>query len=268
MNYFLFLSVFLLSSCTNLQKKQGGNFYTVMDANGNLSTIEVSAKTKPKEKSPASKIKEGSNIDDDFNPADYISEEELNKNEQSTGFYSWMEHGRRNTQEIKQREAEEKTNTSKHSIKLTSATNQGSYYFLAETTPISWAGIKGREISLEKSYKFNKKLDKDIVLIELLRPEPLPLIFKSFIRNLKIALPNVLFLSERFEILTEPATPYTNYISETWSSYGYFQGVINPPASTQYILLTSSTKSGALELDSNVVKVIDLGVVEINELAY
>ena len=260
-----------LIGCSNAINKDGG-FYTWVDANGNVHT-EKRATKKGGGKDEVSSSKEVSIKEDvtpiisapkvaqdknSFNPDDFRSSEIVDAQLSPKRLYSWQDQGAQITQELSS--AEGADDSSEHIMEVKPERNSSNYEYLAQDKIFYFHQVMGKELKLEEVYFFNKQINNDYILIEMpFEGRVEGALFKSFIKNNKIALPNIVFLSDRFEAISLSVLPFSNHVEETWSSHGYMHGVVEIPFNASYILVLANPNSGVLQLGGKNVKAVNLG---------
>ena len=271
----LIFSLFILGCSTS--GNQDGGFYTWVDASGNVHTERRLEKKEPVvvEEEVPKKVLKGEyqqpkvmasvtpNEDHYFNPDDFQSSEEIDKQLAPKRLYSWQDQGAQITQELSSSEGAK--DSQEGLVEISLLQDRLNYEYLAQDKIFYFNEVKGKELILKNIYLFNRQLGKDYILIELPREGVAErALFKSFIKKSKIALPNLVFLSERFDAISLPALPFSHHIAETWSAHGLMQGVVEIPSRTSYMLVLSNPNSGVLELGGENVKAINLGSILID----
>ena len=265
-------SLFILGCST--AGNQDGGFYTWVDASGNVHTERRNEKNEPvavedetlekklegEYQSPETMAKAVTQVDSDFNPDDFKSSDEVDRQLLPKRLYSWQDQGTQITQELSSAGTEFSDDKLRAEVDINLLEGSLNYEYLAQDKIQYFNEVKSKELKLENIYLFNKQLGKDYILIELpLEDGAEKVIFKSFIKNNKIALPNLVFLSDRFDAISFPALPFSHHIEETWSAHGFMQGMVEIPSKASYILLLSNPSSGVLELGGKNVKAVNLG---------
>lgn len=270
------ISIVMLIGCSSAANK-GGGFYTWVDASGNIHTEsreakgsankeEVSASSEgdvKENQTPVIVVEPVSQDSNAFNPADFKSSELVDAQLAPKRLYSWQDQGAQITQEFSSLEGGDES--SERILETKSNRGNSSYEHLAQDRIFYFYQIMAKELKLEEIYLFNKKINNDYLLIEMPTENKVKgVLFKSFIKNNKIALPNVVFLSDRYDAISLPALPFSNHVGETWSAHGYMQGVVEIPSSASYMLILANPNSGVLQLGGDNVKAVDLGSIFID----
>ena len=279
MKVFAYFSILFLVACATSNNKDGG-FYTWVDAYGQVHTEK--REDSKQEETPLSEdsvivnsglegnvvsdqIKKQSSQDTNqsFNPAEFTSSEIIDDQLTPKRLYNWQDQGASISREVGAEGDPEDQSVS--FIEIEKASVSSNYEHLASSEITSWDDVKGLELKLSRSYSYSDKLKQDYLLIELPSAfEAGAMIFKSYIKSNRLALPNLVFLNERFDMLSGMSLPFSHHVSETWSSHGFMQGVIKPPVEAQYILMLSNPNPGVLELGNKKVRLVDLGSIMIN----
>ena len=253
-----------------MKNQSSEQFYTWVDASGQIRTTQKPQNNKQKsipEKPPATQIDESQQISESsnavpFDTSEYRSSVDVDKQLTGTKMFSWQEDGRTITQESRVLPSDKKA-----AIPLTLVSSKlnlevGDYSALIDQTIFTWENLKGSELDLFRAYEFNDKLNTDSILIELDRDVDVDvktIIFHSYIKRSKMALPSVVFLSERFGSLRFPAVPFTHFIPESWSNYAHMQGVLVMPKHARYMLILPNPETGVIELEGKQVQLSDQG---------
>ena len=239
-----------------------------MDASGQIRTTqkpkdEAASPVLTAEDNEVVRVSPVNSNKDTFNARGYRSAEVVDKELSNKRLFSWRENNRiiNQEQDVSNTPTQEPLNTD--ITKLFLSNNPISYEALMDQIIYKWEELKGRELGLSRAYTYNDTFEKDSVLVEI--PQGLNnIIFKSYIKHSKIALPQVLFLGRFFETLSNPVTPFSHSVAESWSSYAHMQGIISAPLGSQYMLITTNPVSTIIELDGLEIKVGDLGRIMFN----
>ncbi len=282
MKFFTYASILFLFACAT-SNNDGGGFYTWVDSYGQVHTEKREGEKKGGDLDSAnssSQIKgvlQGNSLPKEnttdsvavagkaFNSAEFTSSEIIDDQLIPKRLYNWQDQGASISQEVATEGEQEEQIID--FIEVDEATVTSSYEYLASSEIALWDEVRGLEMKLSRVYLYSDRLKQDYLLIEL--PSAFnakAMIFKSYIKNSRLALPNVLFLTERFELLSNLSLPFSHHVSETWSSHGFMQGVVEPPVKAQYVLMLSNPNPGVLELGDKKVKLIDLGSIMIDTL--
>ncbi len=264
---FLLLPLIFLAACLPVKKDQSGDeFYTWVDASGQIRTTQKpkEEKIKPtKSASETARKKPSTKSKGTFNSRGYRSAGDVDKELGNKKLFSWRENDLVINQEANLKEITPPKPDHLVIIKPPLNINQTNYDVLLDQAIYKWDSVKGRELNLSRAYTFNESLKKDSMLIEI--PAELSrVIFKSYIKKSKIALPQVLFLGKYYEALSNPVTPFSHSIAESWGGYAHMQGVVSVPLGSQYMLVTTNPVSTIIELDEVDIKVGDLGFIMFN----
>ncbi len=251
-----------LIGCTTTANKSGEQFYTWVDASGQIRSTQ-----RPTEKKSSSPVVIDEEAGDSkgrpaFDASSYSSSEIIDKQLDKTTTFSWQENGRVINEE-RTLQKKESTPLSVHTSVVPIASPKPiDYSLLLEQTVFNWPQLKGRELDLFKTYIFNTQLNVDSILIDMKRSDiATAVMFSSYVKQKKIALPNVVFLDDRLNAISSPVTPFTHYVAESWSSLAYMQGVIELPKNASYMLLLPSIETGLIELGAGTVKRSDQGYI-------
>ncbi len=249
----LFLSVLvitLMTACAN-QSAEKGDFYTWVDESGQIRTV------KRQVKSPIKKQPDNSELVG-INPEDYKASSDVERELKAEKMFSWQDQGRQNIYELD-------TSSPQNANQKTKPMNTMPLKDLLdyEGGPeqfILWSRVKNTEIKLDQFYHYNKTLKKDELLIELPMDLAEQVIFiQSYIHKNTIALPTITFLSDRQQYISQPITPYSEYVAETWMSYAAMNGLFRIPKGAAFLLMSASSDFGMLEFQNQKIKQVNLG---------
>lgn len=282
MKILTYASILFLFACAN-SNNGGGGFYTWVDAYGQVHTEKREGEKKEEkdkalvsdnsssqvkavlQENPLPKNTADPVIGEAFNPAEFTSSEIIDDQLIPKRLYNWQDQGASISQEVAT-EGEQEEQVIDF-IEVDEATTASSYEYLAGSEIALWEEVKGLELKLSRVYLYSDRLKQDYLLIELpFTFSAKAMIFKSYIKNSRLALPNLVFLNERFELLSNLSLPFSHHVPESWSSHGFMQGVVEPPVRAQYILMLSNPNPGVIELGDKKVKLIDLGSIMIDVL--
>ncbi len=267
-NIFITYAAFTLIACSPIHTESGDQFYTWVDASGQIRTTQRPSKNSQKNPSaPATQdsavtSNEASNeqTKTKFDTSSYRSSEVIDKQLGETKLFSWQQDGRIINEERTIDKIKNTKNPSQAALIPTTPSLATDYNSLLEQTVFIWSQLKGRELDLFKTYTFNKELNIDSILIEIEQATTgKAIIFSSYVQHKKIALPNVIFLDDRLRAISAAVTPFSHFIEESWSSLAYMQGVIEVIKDARYMLLLPSEDTGLIELDGTKVKMSDQG---------
>lgn len=252
---FLF-SISLITLLSGCAANQGGNgdFYTWVDANGQLHTVKKAASPtqSKKESSPREKSSQT-----DFDASDFTPSTEMDKRLQGGRLYAWNDgQGQRVVEQIPGVDYEPIVEVKGPSPKPFKSISFREY---REGKEISLSDHYNRVISLERFYSYNDKTKKDYILFEVDFDHGNEIEFKSFISKSKVALPTVVFLNSDYESVSAQLLPFNDYSEETWSSYAHLHGRMYWPNDAVYLLLTPTDEVGVVEIEDQVIKMLDLG---------
>jgi hypothetical protein len=245
---FLFL---LISGCLSNPSKEDG-FYTWVDERGQVRTVKT-----PSSKGKADAQTGSKNKTNSFDPGEFATEEQVEARLKDSKMFAWQENGQ---QRIVETSTSDDLDALLGSMVQLAANTTGSYSSFRKGEYVSWQNITGKEVSLEQLFSFNEELGRDFILIDLegaLSHSEVTL--KSYIQRASISVPQMVFLSESFDRVSEDVIPFEYYFPESWHSYGYMSGSLNIPVSAQYLLIYTSTLTEALQLDGQVIKLTNLG---------
>jgi|GEM_PF-1799995 len=266
---FTFLALATTVACAPMKSQSSEQFYTWVDASGQIRTTQkpLAVKKKPKPKqsiqvqNPKPPLTADKSLEEKtFDTSGYRSSTEIDKQLSDTKMFSWQENGRVINQETQVTPVNSKEPSQMAMARPELIVEPDDYSALIDQLLFSWEDFQGVELDLFRAYLFNDELKTDSILVELARgAEVQAIIFKSYVKSSKMALPNVLFLSERFESLSFPSVPFSHFIDESWSNYAHMQGVLAVPKSAHYMLILPSPESGALELGGKQIQLSDRG---------
>ncbi len=263
---FIACAAFTLIGCSPLQTESGEQFYTWVDASGQIRTAQRPRKnnSEPAEAGDSAVApSESTNAQakTKFDTSSYRSSEVIDKHLDQTKLFSWQQDGRIINEE-RTIDNNNKNNEKPNQAALipTAPSLATDYSSLLEQTAFIWEQLKGRELNLFKTYTFNKELNADSILIELEQATTgQAIIFSSYVQHKKIALPKVIFLDDRLKAISAAVAPFSHFIEESWNSYAYMQGVIEVARNARYLLLLPSEDTGFIELDGTKIKMSDQG---------
>jgi len=261
-----------------MKNQSSEQFYTWVDASGQIRTTQKpsSNKKKPGQKptpqipqtlNSESSVIAGNNSEaDSFDTSGYRSSTEVDKHLSDTKMFSWQENGRIINQEpqvpVKQSKGASKIALEQPKLTIES----DDYSALIDQLLFNWEDFNGVEVDLFRAYVFNDELNTDSILIELGRDKEVrAIIFKSYVKRSKMALPNVLFLSERFDSLSFPTVPFSHFINESWSSFAHMQGVLAIPKNARYMVILPNPEPGVIELGGKQIQLSDRGNIMFKE---
>lgn len=261
-----FTIVLILSGCLGTNTKYGDEFYTWVDERGNIQTLRKQPVIKSKEKNAATSreaVQQSQKLkQNNFDPKDFQTEEQVKAKLRDTKLFAWTEDAGRQQVIEKDLESERAAIQKDHGTKTSfqSDANKAGYKAFREGFYVSWLDIFSKEISLADYYRFNKQLNRDYLLIDLAdMPHMQELRVKSFIASDKVALPQMVFLDDRYSQVSPDSIPFENYFEETWHSYGYLEGAFNVPDAALYLLVYTGNGGQPVELDGKLIKGSDLG---------
>jgi hypothetical protein len=257
-----------LIGCSSIPAESGDQFYTWVDASGQIRTTKrPSEKNKNTPSVPSTPaLTEGKDSDNSepekqaFDASSYRSSEDVDKQLDKVTTFSWQENGRGVTQE-RRLYKDENTPPVDQTVAIPVASLQSrDYSSLLNQTIFMSSELAGRELDLFKTYTFSKQLNIDTILVEVEQSTSIQsMMFSSYVKHGKIALPKIIFLDERLNPVSSAIAPFTHFIAESWSSLAYMQGVIKIPRDTVYMLMQPSSDAGLIELGDSSVKMSDQG---------
>jgi len=272
---FAFLALATTVACAPMKNQSSEQFYTWVDASGQIRTTQKplpNKKKPPKKQTPrtpnsVSTVANANSLEEDsFDTSGYRSSTEFDKHLSDTKMFSWQENGRIINQESQMPVTAPKEAPQIALMLPRSTIESDDYSALIDQLLFNWEDFNGVEVDLFRAYVFNGELNTDSILIELDRgAEVRAIIFKSYVKRSKMALPNVLFLSERFDTLSFPTVPFSHFINESWSSYAHMQGVLAIPKDARYMVILPNPEPGVLELDGRQIQLSDRGSIMFKE---
>ena len=261
----------VLSGCSGIHSTgEDDGFYTWVDERGQLHTRKKPSVTSTKPAESLVSNSEATAKEDNpsklsnpssFNPSDFTPSTDIEKKLAGAGLLAWQEAGYNHSTTYSKQvsEAQEQRGES-----LEGFSSDRFALDYREGRDIPFTSIESRTLKLERHYQFGDKAQTDYVLIDLGDTQiSSPLVFKTFIQKNKAAMPSISFLRADYLYLNKPVIPFQDYSPETWTSYGYFFGVIKVPAGSRYILITPTKEAGVIEVGEQVFGMKDLGELEI-----
>jgi len=249
-NLLLLPLVLSLVACLSNPSKEDG-FYTWVDERGQVRTVKAPASTK---NNPKKSTQKKSN---DFNLGEFETEEQVQARLNDSKLFAWQEDGQ---QRVVETSVSNESNEITEAKVALNATSSGSYASFRTGDYLPWDKVIGNEVNLRQIYNFNEKLERDFVLVDLTDiPKNSRLGLKSYIKADSISVPQMVFLSEGFDNVSDDVIPFEYYFPESWHSYGYMSGSLNIPGDAQYLLIYTSTLTEALQLDEKIIKLTNLG---------
>lgn len=272
----LLLLPLILSACSNLTPhKSGDNFYTWVDERGVVHTLkkpeskEAALNPSPTKRTKSfvekKALKDSDQIDAnparaalEFNSADFISSDDVDRKIAGDKLFTWDEDGRQIIAEIPLSK-----NTVDNAVANTTLAFIESQKEFREGKEILLSQIISREIKLSNYFNSTEGSKKDYILIELDGPDLQTLKFNSFVRNQRVAMPAITILQHDYLATAQNTAVFSSYKSETWSSYGVFSGVVSIPQSAKYILLTPNPIVGVIETEDGDITINDFGIIQL-----
>jgi hypothetical protein len=261
-------AAFTLIGCSSIPAESGDQFYTWVDASGQIRTTKRPSENNKNTPSMPStpELTEGKDTDNSepekqaFDTSYYRSSEDVDKQLDKVTTFSWQENGRGVTEE-RRLYKDENIPPVDQTVAIPIAPLQSrDYSSLLNQTIFMSSKLAGRELDLFKTYTFSKQLNIDTILMEVEQSTYIQsMIFSSYVKHGKIALPNIIFLDERLNPVSSAIAPFTHFTEESWSSLAYMQGVIEIPRDTIYMLMLPSSDAGLIELGERTVKMSDQG---------
>jgi len=268
----------LTSLGCQLKPSEHSEFYTWVDESGQLRTERVEqANSNDKTPSdgavsadqndvqPQSEVSSSSRA---FDPADFTSSDEVDARLRDARLFAWQdESGKQNVTQMEKIETSQGDESLGQGMKmpLTAKRRFGATCCekLASFERYLWGDLAGREIKFAEYFSYADGLSSDALMLDLADFERAGIRLKSFVKQGKMALPDVLLLNERFQLIDILATPFTHYVEESWASYGFMQGVVTEDQlrDAEYIVLIPSEQVGILELGEQAAKITNLGSV-------
>jgi len=253
-------------ACAPMKNQSSEQFYTWVDASGQIRTTQKpqpnKKKTSPQqfEQTQNNRSPVNGSEAESFDTSGYRASEEIDKHLSDTKMFSWQENGRIINQET-QLAVKDPKETSHLTLALPELKIESDDYSdLMDQLLFKWEDVNGVEVDLFRAYVYNEELNTDSISIELARDTDVQsIIFKSYVKHSKMALPNILFLSERFDSLSFPVAPFSHFINESWSSYAHMQGVLVIPKNARYMVILPNPESGVLELGGKKIQLSDRG---------
>ena len=245
-------------------------FYTWVDETGQMRTVKRSATETDSgdslAKEPNEKSENGNSDSPNLNPADFMPSDQMDAKLRDSRLFAWQdETGKQTVSEVEKSEI--KRNSEDLGVAVQSEGGSGRRFNaqccdeLSGSKIFLWNELAGRELKLEDYYSYEKALEGDALILDFADSEVDDIRLKTFIKSEKLALPDVILLDERFQVVKVMVTPFSHYVEESWSSYGYMQGRIEKQQldGVEYLVILPSQQIGVLELGSKQTKITDLG---------
>lgn len=236
-------------------------FYTWVDDRGQLHS-------EPRKKSSTQVIPraETPSADVILNPADYTPVEVVDARLAQKRLYAWTDETGANHME----ERDKPTPAQVAPAMPSSVTASENPYpvtcciSLSLQDKLLLSDLKSRTLSLEDFYRSDEFFEHGVIIVELDSVAD-ALRVQSFIQSDRVAVPDILLLDERYQILHYLQAPLSHFVAETWVKLGYLQGLIGSDflKDVHYVVITPSAKAGVLPLDDKDVKITDFGYVTI-----
>ncbi len=273
----LLLSLLMSVGC-QLKPSEHSEFYTWVDESGQLRTERIDEAGSAKSISNTAEAgatdsaanqassQTSSQNAQAFDPSDFTSSDDVDARLRDARLFAWQdETGKQSVTQLEK--PEQKPENDEQGVGLsmpqTAKRRFGSDCCnkLAGFERFLWSDLAGRELKLNTYYAFEKSLNSDALMLDLADFEGGQIRLKTFIRKGKMALPDVLLLNERFQLVDVLATPFTHFVEESWASYGYMQGIIRADQleKIEHIVLIPSEQIGVLELGQQTAKITNLG---------
>lgn len=257
-SWVIMIAASLLASCAT---SGGGHseFYIWVDETGQL-------RTERREQIPERKSEVSSK--NQIDESEFVSSEVVDARLRDRRLFAWQdESGKQNVEEL------EKNDSDSNTAPMGKSIDQGGVYSrelpaqcchdLLSLDRFLWNDLAGRELKLADYYQFVEFLNSDALVLDFSRNEVTDIRIKTFIKSSKVALPDIVILDERFNVIEELVTPYSHYVEESWTAYGFMQGRLEKDQlkDAAYLLILPSKRAGVLELDGNPVTLTDLGFI-------
>ncbi|MCP5325706.1 MAG: hypothetical protein H7A09_05155 [Oceanospirillaceae bacterium] len=244
------------------QAPQGDeSFYTWVDDKGQLHSEPRKKKTP--QITASSEKGDGKS---DINPADYTPVEVVDARLAQKRLYAWTD-----DQGLNHVEEKDKPKPEDAPVPVVSSVVESENPFpatccitLSLQNKLLLSELKTRSLSLEDYYHSDESFSHGAVVVDIDMPSP-ALRVQSFIRNNRVAVPDILLLDERYRVVHYFEAPLSHYVSESWFKFGYLQGLIGSEFldGVRYLVITPGSKAGVLPLDENEVKITDFGFVTV-----
>lgn len=259
--FILFTTLF---GCASNQQGRDDGFYTWVDANGVVRTQErLSTPLKAAETTDdVNKQKPETN---DFNPSDFTPADQIDDQLEGQKLYAWMENGRQQiAEEIPQNTKKDAQNKAKSKLNI-SASQSGVKDISPLKTGKIWqySDIFEREIDLAQYYSFNDRLQRDYLMIDLFELDVTKLSIKTFAKDQSLAYPHFIQLDKQLNRISEKEVNWSGYNHENWASYGHLVGELSIHPDTAFLLILTRVNAGIMEVDGKLIKLVDLGSIEI-----
>lgn len=256
------LCLLVISTLLGCSQRGGSHseFYTWVDERGQMHT----------QKAPSAQSKDLSGKSkgvQDIKPEEYVSSDEIDARLRDRRLFAWQdETGKQNVSEAEKVDSPpvERLGGVAAQFNQTGRTlSMDCCESIASEERYLWNDLAGREVSLLDYYRYVDALKSDALILDISRNEVSDIRIKSFIRSSKLAIPDVVLLNERFQLIALLEMPFTHYVSETWASYGYMQGRISQAslADAAYVVFVPSAQAGVLELGDDRLTLTDLGLI-------
>lgn len=271
------LFLFAVVSLFGCASKGGGHseFYTWVDETGQMRTVKrsfhedtpaESDSSEAEVEEQKSRTKTENKGQSDINPAHFMPSDQVDAKLRDSRLFAWQdETGKQAVSEVEKSEI--KRNSEDFGVAVQSEGRAGRRFDAQCCDKLSgskiylWNELAGRELKLEDYYSFEKSLEGDALVLDFAGSEVDDIRLKTFIKREKLALPDVILLDERFQVVEVLVTPFSHYVEESWSSYGYMQGRIEKQQldGVEYLVILPSKQIGVLELGDKQTKITDLG---------
>ena len=263
------LAIVLCACSVRSSNQEQSGFYTWIDEQGQLRSEPIVV-AKQETESADGELEEREQVatpaKDDFDTSEYMSADQVDAKLEQTRLYSWQEEGTQRVHEVAKQEEMPNRDLEGYIFAYDDTSNKVKLStdcceFISRQERFLWSEISSRQLKLKDYYTYYDELKSDAVLIELGDHELPNIRIKSFLRNGKMALPDLVFLDERFAPTQSFPSPFSHFVEETWASYGFMQGAI-PHSEFQgsvYMLVLPSKQAGVLDLGSDQITIIDLG---------
>lgn len=261
MRVFIFsLATLLIQSCSSQQVGGERDFYTWIDATGQMRT-ERREQPKPSVKESKGSLpnaaKDNQRTDESFNPEDFTPSEQVDKKLKGGRLYAWTEGSQQNVIEDIPGVAYQPEPVEANFKQEPYLTK--SYRSFREGRELPFSEYVNKSLSLERYYTLNSQMNQDYILFELNVDRVAVLNFTSYVSKNRVALPTVVFLDSEFQSVSKEVLPFEDYKEESWSSYANLSGQAFWPKGAKYMLLTPTVEVGVVEVGDQVIKMVDLG---------
>ncbi|WP_396586594.1 hypothetical protein [Bermanella sp. R86510] len=265
MRYLFIVVIYLLVvGCATSEQNSEQGFYTWVDASGQVRTTPRAKKTEA-EVSDSNEEKESiannsSKALNEIDASEYTPAEDMDKKLKGERLYAWTEDGRQQISEQAAPTPDEMQDSGAKPLSLPVSQQILKSDNYKKNKIHQWSQVAQSEFKLKDYYQYNESTKKDVLIIDIFEAQPLGVVqIVSFDHNGSLAYPALTQLDSSFQVLPQTGIEWLGYSHETWSQYGRLTGrfTVHPKAS--FLLLSTQSQSGLLEVGEKIVKLVDLG---------